>query len=119
MRLLQLAITIIIAIQSTAVLASTLTTPKYIVTISVNCEEGNVTCDKVTYKGVSKKTGDSIELKGSTWHTKCSDGVTPCRFLGYKFKNGNITYNVLESGMLQVIQGDSKVLLEESGTWKY
>ena len=100
-------------------LASTLTTPKYIVTISTNCEEGNVTCGNVTYKGVSKQTGDSIELKGSTWHEKCKDGIAPCRFLGYTFKNGNITYNVFESGVLQVIQGESNVLLQENGTWKY
>ena len=99
--------------------ADTLTTTNYVVTISQNCKEGNVTCDNVTYHGVSKKTGRGITLKGTTKHTKCADGVTPCRFLGYEFKSGNITYLVLESGLLQVWRGKSEVLVDEKGEWKY
>lgn len=99
-------------------LAETLTTKNYIVTVNNNCEEGNVTCDNVTYQGISKQTGKAITLKGSTKHSMCADGVTPCRFLGYEFKNGNVTYLVLESGLLQVFQGESEVLLEEQGEWK-
>jgi hypothetical protein len=99
-------------------LAETLTTNNYVVTITKNCEEGNVTCDDITYRGISKQTGEAITLKGSTKHTKCSDGMTPCKFIGYEFKNGNITYLVLESGLLQVFQGESEVLLEEQGKWE-
>jgi hypothetical protein len=99
--------------------ADMLTTPNYVVTITRNCEEGNVTCSNVTYHGVSKKTGKAITLKGTTKHTKCADGVTPCRFLGYEFKSGNITYLVLESGTLQVFRGESEVLIDEQGEWKY
>src|SRR5688572_17562979 len=98
-------------------IASTLTTANYVITISQNCEEGNVTCDDVTYHGVSKKTGKEITLKGTTKHTTCADGVSPCRFVGYEFKNGDVTYLVLESGLLQVIKGKDKVLLEEEGEW--
>lgn len=99
-------------------LAGTLTTKNYVVTVTNNCEEGTVTCDNVTYHGISKQTGKAITLKGSTKHTMCSDGVTPCRFLGYEFKNGNVTYLVLESGLLQVFKGESEVLLEEQGKWE-
>lgn len=99
-------------------LAGTLTTKNYIVEITRNCEEGVVSCDNVTYRGISKQTGKAITLKGSTKHTTCADGITPCRFLGYEFKSGNITYLVLESGLLQVLKGKSKVLLEERGKWK-
>jgi hypothetical protein len=99
-------------------LAETLTTNNYVVTITKNCEEGNVTCDDITYRGISKQTGEAITLKGSTKHTKCADGMTPCKFIGYEFKNGNITYLVLESGLLQVFQGESEVLLEEQGKWE-
>lgn len=99
--------------------AATLTTENYVVTIVVNCSEGNVTCDDVSYKGVSKKSGNSIELKGETWHTTCADGITPCKFLGYRFKNGSFTYLVLESGLLQVSRSESDVLVLENGTWIY
>ena len=62
--------------------ATTLTTDHFAVTISQHCEEGAVTCDDVSYSGVNRKTGKEIHLTGSTWHTTCADGVTPCRFLG-------------------------------------
>jgi hypothetical protein len=99
-------------------LAETLTTKNYVITVANNCEEGSVTCNNVTYHGISKQTGKAITLKGSTKHTMCADSVTPCRFLGYEFKNGNVTYLVLESGLLQVFKGESEVLLEEQGKWE-
>lgn len=94
-----------------------LTTDSYVVTIESRCPEGNVTCDNVTCTGVHRKTGKSISLKGSTVHSTCADRVTPCRFLGYSFRNGDVKYAVWEGGQLVVTQGD-KVLLQESGTWE-
>ncbi|MCK7458291.1 hypothetical protein [Idiomarina aminovorans] len=99
--------------------AATLTTENYIIEIERHCKEGSVTCDNVSYTGVSKMSGNSIELKGKTWHTHCADGVSPCRFLGYRFENGNVTYTVLESGVLRVVQGKGRVLIEETGAWSY
>ena len=99
--------------------AGTLTTKNHIVTVTQLCPEGYVSCDNVKYVGLSKKSGNSIELNGRTLHTSCADGITPCRFLGYEFKNDNITYRVLEIGILQVIQDGSEVLFEERGSWSY
>lgn len=87
------------------------------VTISVLCEEGEVTCERVEYIGRSLKTGNSIRLQGRTEHTLCADGLTPCRFLGYRFTNGDFVYTVSETGMLQVTQ-KQKLLLQEQGTWQ-
>jgi hypothetical protein len=101
---------------SYSALAEELETPSYNVTIVSNCAEGEVSCDNVSYTGISKKTGKSISLKGSTWHSLCADGVTPCRFLGYKFKNGEVTYTVSEDGNLEVVKGN-KVLFSEQGNW--
>lgn len=95
----------------------TLTTASFIVRIAINCAEGNVSCDDVTYLGTSRKTGNSIRLRGKTMHGMCADGVTPCRFLGYEFRNGRTHYRVLDAGVLSVVQGN-KVLLEERGSWK-
>lgn len=94
----------------------TLNTTNFTITISQQCPEGHVTCETVKYIGLSKKTRRSIELNGTTLHTTCADG-SPCRFVGYVFENGNITYKVLEQGLLQVIENGTNVLLEENGTW--
>jgi hypothetical protein len=107
----------ILAVLAAPAAAQILTTPNYVVTITVNCEEGNVTCDDVTYHGVSKKSGKALTLKGRTRHTICADGVTPCRFLGYEFKSGRTTYVVQDAGVLLVIR-EKKILLQEKGEWQ-
>lgn len=95
--------------------ADTLTTPSFVIDIR-GCEEGVVSCDNVVYTGTSKKTGKSIRLHGRTLHTLCADGVTPCRFLGYEFRKGDVYYRVLEDGRLLVMQG-KKILVDETGEW--
>ena len=62
-------------------------TPSYGINIVANCAEGNVTCNNVTYVGRHLKTGQTIRLRGQTVHTLCADKVTPCRFVGYSFRN--------------------------------
>lgn len=94
-----------------------LETPNFVVRIEIACEEGSVTCDRVTYRGESRKTKKAVVLKGRTAHTTCADGVTPCRFLGYVFDNGGYRYFVSDAGELLVRQGN-KVLVQESGQWK-
>jgi hypothetical protein len=115
----QLIATIVLVTGPRTCGADTLTTANYVVTITTRCEEGNVSCDNVSYHGVSKKTGKSIDLKGSTKHAMCADGVTPCQFLGYQFKTGNINYLVLETGALRVVKGEKDVLVDEMGEWTY
>lgn len=98
--------------------ASELKTKNYTITIETHCEEGVVSCGDVTYVGTHNKTGKSIMLLGSTWHSMCADGVTPNRFIGYRFINGDISYLVFEEGLLEVYRGD-ELLLREEGTWTY
>ncbi|MFN0161435.1 MAG: hypothetical protein ACKVQQ_09405 [Burkholderiales bacterium] len=95
----------------------TLRTASFEVRIDQRCPEGYVTCSRVHYTGTSRKTGKSITLVGSTLHTTCADGRTPCRFLGYVFRNGKVVYTVLENGLLSVKEGD-RVVVEEQGEWK-
>lgn len=96
-----------------------LETENYKVVITKHCDEGEVSCEDISYIGTSKRSGNSIILKGKTLHQTCADGITPCRFLGYRFQNGNITYKVYESGLLQVIREPQEILLEEQGNWSY
>ena len=95
----------------------TLVTQDYIVTVSINCPEGNVTCNDVTYYGVNKNTGDSLELQGKTVHSICADGITPCQFLGYEFFNGSYRYFVTHHNTLWVSQNGQHIL-EQSGYWE-
>jgi hypothetical protein len=97
--------------------AETLTTRNYRVTVTRNCAEGSVTCNNVSYTGVDLRTGASIRLRGKTVHTLCNDGVTPCRFEGYQFRNGNVQYNVSQGGTLSVYQ-NKKLILSERGSWR-
>jgi hypothetical protein len=93
-----------------------LKTPNHRVVLRFNCPEGTVTCNNIGYYGINFRTGASINLKGRTVHRLCQDRVTPCRFLGYEFFNGNTRYFVSEAGELTVSQGQ-RLLLREMGTW--
>ena len=100
----------------------TFETESHVIEITPRCPEGYVSCDKVGYKGIDRKTGATLALRGKTMHTTCADGVTPCRFLGYRFRNGKHIHHVWEDGdgakgTLEVKAG-RKVLLTERGTWK-
>jgi hypothetical protein len=97
-------------------IADTLMTKGFKIDIQVNCEEGNVTCDRVSYRGEDLKTGKSLRLSGKTVHSLCADRVTPCRFLGYEFRQRNYRYIVTEGGLLEVYRG-GKLLVSQQGTW--
>ena len=95
----------------------TLDTPSCSVQIQVNChEEGSVTCDDVTYRGVNKRTKKVLKLAGRTHHKICADD-TPCRLLGYLFRSGPYTYFVSREGELSVRKGEN-LLVQESGVWQ-
>lgn len=93
-----------------------LKTPNHRVVLRINCPEGTVICNNVSYYGINFRTGASITLKGRTLHRPCQDRVTPCQFLGYEFLNGNTRYFVGEDGQLTVTQG-RRLILREMGTW--
>lgn len=103
---------------ATSVFATQLATPGYDIQIENHCSEGEVTCDRVSYHGVSRASGRSIRLTGTTRHAPCADGVTPCRFLGYEFRNGGVTYFVTADGTLTVTDANGRVLLHERGSWR-
>jgi len=95
----------------------TLETPSFKITVDVRCPEGEVICDDVTYVGVNKKSGETVSLTGKTLHHLDADG-TPTRFLGYIFKNKDVTYFLSEDGQLRISRGE-EVLLKENGTWTW
>jgi hypothetical protein len=104
--------------------AEKLTTPTFIITITSQCEEGVVNCDKVGYTGINRKTGKSISLEGSDLMHYCPDdqgdgpGNTPCHHIGYEFKNGNTTYLISDDGDLIIRRGKS-TSFHERGVWSH
>jgi hypothetical protein len=109
--------TLILLVSSEKSLARTLRTENYTVTITRNCRSESVTCNDVTYEGVSN-TGESIRLTGQTVHTWYMERGqrVPNRFVGYIFSSGDYTYFVDQVGRLTVYQGET-VLLDEPGDW--
>jgi hypothetical protein len=92
-------------------------------------------CDDVTYEGTHRKTGKSIRLSGRDMIRYCpgdhgdGEGKTPCRHVGYEFRNGNIEYNVWNDGRLEVWREFGKrhadgtrerqLIVDEKGTWSW
>lgn len=100
------------------VFAETLITANFTIDISHECEEGVVSCDRIkfTYSptGFEKKQ----VVIGSTVHTKCADGVTPCAFQGYEFLADGAKYRIYNSGVLKVLDENGNQLLLEQGEWQ-
>ncbi|OPZ12148.1 MAG: hypothetical protein BWZ07_01527 [Alphaproteobacteria bacterium ADurb.BinA280] len=104
-------------LMASALTASTLQTPRFDISIETLCAEGDVSCNDVRYVGISKRSGASITLRGTTLHRACKDG-SPCQFLGYQFRSGSVRYRVFEDGRLEVTDG-TKVLVDERGEWQW
>ncbi|WP_392551886.1 hypothetical protein RHO14_10465 [Orbus wheelerorum] len=73
---------------------------EYNILVTYCCEEGNLDCDKVYYKGVNKKDQSSIYLKGRTINNALSH-----RFLGYQFENNGYTY-IIQNNLLSIYKGE-------------
>jgi hypothetical protein len=89
--------------------AETLRTKSFEIKITRHCEEGNVSCNRVTYIGKDLKTGKSIRLTGKTVNNSKS-----YTFLGYEFRNGKYRYFVTASNSLQVYKGRQLILEEQA-----
>jgi len=87
-------------------------------TVTVNCPEGEVSCDDVDLELLRIPAGEVIHARGRTLHTLCRDGVTPCRFLGYEFIDGDTRIRLYESGVITIEGGDGGDILRETGEWR-
>ena len=95
---------------TSSVSAETIKTTNFKIEITRHCEEGNVSCDRVTYVGKNLITGKSIRLNGRTLNSSRS-----YRFLGYEFRNGEYKYYISNDNLLQVYRG-KQLILQERGT---
>lgn len=99
--------------------AEILVTPNYKVEITSNCAEGNVTCDRVVGATTNLRDGTKVRLTGETQHSLCKDRVTQCKFSGYRFESGDVSYYISSHGEFLILKNDSEILVQEEGDWKY
>ena len=62
----------------------------YEFSIERRCEEGRVSCDNVLLEARNKKTSERLRIVGATHHSRCADGISPCRFIGYIFEKDGL-----------------------------
>lgn len=94
-----------------------LITPSYELKMDSRCVEGEVSCSQYTLQGRERHNGEPLMLQGRSMHTTCADGVTPCRFLGYRFDQPERSFLITEDGLLNIYHGDS-LILHEQGRWE-
>ncbi|MCC5880306.1 MAG: hypothetical protein JJU03_10495 [Idiomarina sp.] len=102
-------------------LIGTLTTPEYQVALYSGCAEGEVSCDQISAQ-LQQPGSEARELNGSTMHTLCADGMTPCRFLGYYLSDQDYAYRILENGQLHIKQCSDlgcEDIYNVRGSWHY
>lgn len=69
------------------------------------CEEGEMSCDKMVYIGLNKKTGDYITLSGKSVISKSN-----YNFLYYEFINNDTKYLITRDNTLEIMQGGKLIL---------
>ena len=101
------------------VLAEKLISHTFEVAVKRGCGEGHVTCDNVAFELTNKHTGTSSHSIGKTLHSKCSDGVTPCKFQGYTFMIGDFSYILYARGSIEILNSKNEIVTSEQGEWHY
>ena len=99
--------------------AQTLVTDSFKIMIEYDCNEGEVTCDKIHFLINAAGSDEKKSYIGNTLHSICADGITPCTFLGYEFEAHGLKYIIYTSGTLEVINYQGKQTLLETGKWVY
>ncbi|MEH6565655.1 MAG: hypothetical protein V7756_10070 [Halopseudomonas sp.] len=94
-----------------------LITPSFELSLDSRCAEGEVSCNDYTLQGLERENGRPFMLQGRSMHTTCADGVTPCRFLGYRFDQSSRSFLITEDGLLNIYHGDN-LILHEQGRWE-
>jgi hypothetical protein len=80
----------------------------FIIRVKVNCEEGNVDCDKVSFTMTRKKDKKVLQLSGKTMNNPSTHD-----FQGYEFRDGDTSYTIYdEQSTLEASKGN-KLLFSE------
>ena len=84
----------------------------YRFSIERRCQEGWVSCNNVQLEIYNKKTGENLRILGSTHHSTCADGISPCRFIGYIFKKDDLKI-VIDYQNIVLIRNGTQILREQ------
>ena len=97
--------------------AETFETPRFTFVTEFLCPEGVVVCDNIRIEVTVKDSNEVFLVRGSTWHTLAEDGITPKKWLGYRFrKSGNDWYLDRFHG-LRIVDAEGLELLSEKGDY--
>lgn len=79
---------------------------EFTVTIKQGCKTDDTTCSNIIYTGTSSKNSSSITKKETNVHYSCS-GIEECSTLRKAFADDKLTYDSLQSGLLNdIVKGD-------------
>jgi hypothetical protein len=101
-----------ITLISTVAHGMELNTTSFTIDIQKNCQEGEVTCDNISYTGTRKSDGSQIHLIGHTLNNKNTFDL-----YGYTFKNGDYTYSIYIQSAEFILEKNGKVIVAEKGEW--
>ncbi|ASP39850.1 hypothetical protein CHH28_14720 [Bacterioplanes sanyensis] len=75
----------------------------------------------MSYRSHDLATNTVTELMGTTAHALCVDGVSPCRFLGYRFRDQDVNIMIYEHDDTVDVEvkntANNKVLSKQQGRW--
>lgn len=97
--------------------AERIETPTFDILVKWMCEEGHVSCDNITFSVENQRDGTTRHYVGESIHSLCADGESPCRFLGYRFRAGCMSFTLYSHGYIEVVSEELGVLLSEEGQW--
>lgn len=109
---------LLLALALPAAEAETLLTPQHELRIESLCPEGEVSCQRLLMHITPRGGDETVTIGGESLHRPCADGLTPCRFLGYRFTSSCRVYSVLADGRLRITDRAGVLLSEEAGTWQ-
>jgi len=95
-----------------------LITENHEIVLNGKCDLGLFECDNITYKSIDKNNGNETFLTGSVLMELDERNYIDMP-VGYVFVNGGVEYQIMNSGLLKVIDNKNrKTLFEEKGKWK-
>lgn len=96
-------------------MAASLHTASYRVEIADACLRAGADCADVQATLDNRLTGDTRVMRGRAIHAACAGAR--CPVIGFQFRDGLLTYTVMASGELLIVE-NRQVLVLERGGWR-
>jgi hypothetical protein len=88
-------------------------TDKFSIKLITECDDKE--CNNATYIGKRKNDGAALTLKGKVIRTSCDK--SECPVIAFTFNNGKVRYMISKIDDSLMVIDDTKVIVNEKGTW--